>query len=193
MVKTHDNLFIQNPIHINNIKTQFSLAISKPSSCWQYLKLNFHWQHQNPIFIGTTLSKRKESKIINARQRKKDYVKMLPWQKRTMAIILWRNSLRAILRIMFSFYKPVKYMYIICITTSIICTFNTHGKHSNPQDHHLSYYAIIRNLEHYCNMEFIKVNIIYKSILKLVLLFQTLQLIAQRPITSIYEKPKNIY
>ena len=42
-------------------------------------------------------------------------------------------------------------------------------------------------------MEFIKVNIIYKSILKLVLLFQTLQLIAQRPIASIYEKPKNIY
>ena len=113
---------------------------------------------------------------------------MLPWQKRTMAIILWRNSLRAILRIMFSFYKPVKYMYIICITTSIICTFNTHGKHSNPQDHYLSYYAIIRNHERYCNMEFIKVNIIYKSILKLVLLFQTLQLIAQRPITSIYEK-----
>ena len=94
---------------------------------------------------------------------------------------------------MFSFYKPVKYMYIICITTSIICTFNTHGKHSNPQNHHLSYYAIIRNHKNYCNMEFIKVNIIYKSILKLVLLFQTLQLIAQRPITSIYEKPKNIY
>ena len=43
------------------------------------------------------------------------------------------------------------------------------------------------------NMEFIKVNIIYKSILKLVLLFQTLQQIAQRPIASIYEKPINIY
>ena len=86
----------------------------------------------------------------------------------------------------------MKYMDIICITTSIIYTFNTHGKHSNPQDHHLSD-AIIRNHEHYCNMEFIKVNIIDKSILKLVLLFQTLQLIAQRPITSIYEKPQNIY
>ena len=82
-------------------------------------------------------------------------------------------------------------MYIICITTSIIYTFNTHGKHSNPQDHHLSYDAIIRNHEHYCNTEFIKVNIIYESILKLVLLFQTL--IAQGPITSVYEKPKNIY
>ena len=44
-----------------------------------------------------------------------------------------------------------------------------------------------------CNIEFVKVNIIYKSILKFVLLFQTLQQIAQRPIASIYEKPKNIY
>ena len=42
------------------------------------------------------------------------------------------------------------------------------------------------------NMEFIIVNVIYKGILKLVLLFQTLQLIAQRPTTSIYENPKNI-
>ena len=41
-----------------------------------------------------------------------------------------------------------------------------------------------------CNIEFTKVNIIYKSILKFVLLFQTLQQIAQRPIASIYEKPK---
>ena len=44
-----------------------------------------------------------------------------------------------------------------------------------------------------CNIKFIKVNIIYKSILKLVLLFQTIQLIAQKPIANIYEKPKNIY
>ena len=44
-----------------------------------------------------------------------------------------------------------------------------------------------------CNIEFIKVNIIDKSILKLVLLFQTLQQIAQKPIASIYEKHKNIY
>ena len=79
-------------------------------------------------------------------------------------------------------------MDIICIVTSIIYAFDTPGKHPNPQDHHLSYDAIIRNDEHYCNMEFIKVNIIYKSILKLVLLFQTLQLIAQRPNASIYEK-----
>ena len=87
-------------------------------------------------------------------------------------------------------YVLIKYMDIICIATSIIYAFDTHGKHSNPQDHHLSYDAIIRNHEHYCNMEFIKVNIIYKSVLKLDLLFQTLQLIGQRPIASIYEKPK---
>ena len=58
----------------------------------------------------------------------------------------------------------MKYMDIICIAISIIYAFDTHGKHSNPQDHYLSYNAIIRNYEHYCNMEFIKVNIIYKSI-----------------------------
>ena len=66
-----------------------------------------------------------------------------------MAIFLWRNSLKAILRIMFSYYNPMKYMYIICIATSIIYTFNTHGKYSNPQDHHLSYDAIIRNHKRY--------------------------------------------
>ena len=87
----------------------------------------------------------------------------------------------------------MKYMDIICIATSIIYAFDAHGKHSNLQAHHLSYDAIIRNHEHYCNMEFIKVNSIYKSILKLVLLFQTLQLIAQSPIASIYEESKNIY
>ena len=72
------------------------------------------------------------------------------------------------------YYKPMKYMDIICIATSIVYAFNTHGKHSNPQAYHLSYDSIIRNHEHYCNMELIKENSIYKSILKLVLLFQTL-------------------
>ena len=98
-----------------------------------------------------------------------------------------------IVRPMTYIYKPMKYMDIICIATSIIYIFDTHGKHSNPQVHHLSYDAIIKNHEHYYNMEFIKVNTIYKSILKLDLLFQTLQLIAQRPIASIYERSKNIY
>ena len=61
-------------------------------------------------------------------------------------------------------YKPMKYIDIICIATSIIYAFDTHGKHSNPQAHHLSYDVIIRNHEHYCRMEFIKENSIYKSI-----------------------------
>ena len=39
-------------------------------------------------------------------------------------------------------------------------------------------------------MKFIIANITYEGNLKLVLLFQTLQLIARRPIASIYEKTK---
>ena len=51
----------QCPIFIGNIKTQFSLATSKPNSHWQhqkpnlrwhYLKPNSHWQYQNSILIG---------------------------------------------------------------------------------------------------------------------------------------------
>ena len=42
-------------------------------------------------------------------------------------------------------------------------------------------------------MKFIIVNITYKGIFKLVLLFQTLQLIAQRPIASIYEKNQKLF
>ena len=43
------------PTTIHSSKAQFSLATSKPNS---------YWQHQSPIFISTTLSKRKEPKII---------------------------------------------------------------------------------------------------------------------------------
>ena len=128
----------QSPTSIGNIKAQFSLTTSKP---------NFHWHY----FI-----KRKKAQDYQTLGKGKN-ISCYRSKKRTMAIILWRNSLRAILKIMFSYYKPMKYMDIIC------------------------------------NIEFIKVNIIYKSILKLVLLFQTIQLIAQRLIASIYEKPKNIY
>ena len=81
-------------------------------------------------------------------------------------------------------------MDIICIATSILYAFDTHGKHSNPLAHHLSYDAIIRNHEHYCNMEFIKENIIYKSILKLVLLFQILQLLLKGPLQVFMKNPK---
>ena len=37
--------------------------------------------------------------------------------------------------------------YLSYITTSIIFITKTHGKYSNPQAHHLSYDAIIRNHE----------------------------------------------
>ena len=72
---------------------------------------------------------------------------MLLWQKPWQSS--YESSLGVILKIMFSCYKPMKYMVIICITTSIIYTFNTHGKYSNPQAHHLNYDAIVRNHEHY--------------------------------------------
>ena len=130
MIQTHGNSFIQssilignikNPILIGNIKTQFSLAISKPNSYWQYQnpipignikayfllvtsKPNFHWHY----FI-----KKKRAQDYQRLAKKKYHVKMVSWQKRTMEIILWRNSLRAILRIMFSYYEPMKYMDII--------------------------------------------------------------------------------
>ena len=158
------------------------MTTSKPSSHWQYPKPNFRWHY----FIKK--KKKKGAQDYQRLAKKKYHGKILPWLSSYK-----KNSLGVILKIMLSYYKPMKYMDIICIATSIIYAFDTHGKHSNPQGHHLSYNAIIRNHEHYCNMEFIKVNIIYKSILKLVLLFQTLQLIVQRPIASIYEKPKNIY
>ena len=151
IIKTHDSnpwQFIhpkpnshwqyQNSILIDNIKVQLPLATSNP---------NFHWHYfikKKRVQDYQTLGKGKNISCYRSK-------------KRTMTIILWRNSLRAILRIMFSYYKPMKYMNIIC------------------------------------NIEFIKVNIIYKRILKLVLLFQTIQLIAQKPIASIYEKSKNIY
>ena len=86
---------------------------------------------------------------------------MLPWQKRTMAIILWKNSLRAILRIMFSYYKPIKYIDIICTTTSIIYTFNTRGQTFKPTS---SSFKLLKTMNIICNMEFIIDSAIYKSI-----------------------------
>lgn len=60
-------------------KALFLLATSKPNS---------HWQHRSPILIGTTLSKRKRAEDYQCLAKKKYHGKMLPWQKRTMAIIL---------------------------------------------------------------------------------------------------------
>ena len=64
------------PMAIHSSKAQFSLATSKSNS---------HWQYQSPILIGTTSSKRKESKIINAWQWKNITLKCYsgkkgPWQ-----------------------------------------------------------------------------------------------------------------
>ena len=64
---------------IYSSKTQFLLAISK---------LNSYWKHQSAILIGTTLSKRKRAQDYQRLVEKKYHGKMLPWQKRTMAIIL---------------------------------------------------------------------------------------------------------
>ena len=162
--KTHDSSLWQNnfingiqiynqspwfkPMTIHSSKAQFSLATSKPDFHWHYFIKKKRAQDYQ------TLGKEKNMSCYRGKEKNMSCYRS---KKRIMAIILWRNSLRAILRTMFSYYKPMKYMNIIC------------------------------------NIEFIKVNIIYKNILKLVLLFQTIQLIAQRPITSIYEKPKNIY
>ena len=72
-----------------------------------------------------------------------------------------KNSLRAILRIMFSYYKPMKYIDIICTTTCIIYTFNTHGQTFKPTS---SSFKLLKTMNIICNMEFIIESAIYKSI-----------------------------
>ena len=57
---------------------------------------------------------------------------------------------------------------------------------------YLHYDVVIRNHKHYLQYG-IHGERFTKSILKLVLLFQILQLIAQRPIASIYEKTQSIH
>ena len=132
MIQTHGNSFIQNPILIGNIKNpilignikaQFLLAISKPNS---------YWQHQNPIFIGTTLSKRKEPKIINAWKRKNIMLKCYrgkkeQWQS-SYEETHWELSWGLCARIMNLWNTWTSF----CITTSIIYTFYTRGKTFRP-------------------------------------------------------------
>ena len=132
MIQTHGNSFIQNPILIGNIKSpilignikaQFLLATSKPNS---------YWQHQNSIFIGTTLSKRKEPKIINAWQRKNIMLKCYrgkkgPWQS-SYEETHWELSWGLCSRIM----NPWNTWTSFCIMTSIIYTFYTRGKTFKP-------------------------------------------------------------
>ena len=114
MIQTHDNSFIQSPI---------SLAISKPNS---------YWQHQSPIFIGTTLSKRKKPKIINAWQRKNIMLKCYrgkkgSWQS-SYEETHWELSWELCSRTM----NPWNIWTSFCITTSIIYTFYTRGKTFKP-------------------------------------------------------------
>ena len=77
----------------------------KPNSYWQYQKPNSYWQHQSPILIGNIKAqfllatskpnfhwhyfiKNKRAQDYQYLAKKKYHVKMLLWQKRTMAIIL---------------------------------------------------------------------------------------------------------
>ena len=88
----------------------------KPNSHWQYPKPNFHWHY----FI------KKEAQDYQCLAKKNIMVKYY-CGKKDHGNHLIKNSLRVVLRIMFSNYKPMKYMDIICIT-SIIYAFNTRGK-----------------------------------------------------------------
>ena len=74
-IKIHNQSPGFKPTTIHSSKAQFSLVTLKPNSCWK---------HQSPIFISTTLSKRKEHKIIKRLAKEKNiYVtvaKKGPWQ-----------------------------------------------------------------------------------------------------------------
>ena len=62
--------------HGDSFKTQFSLATSKPNS---------YWQHQSPILINTTLSKKEKSPRLSKLGKEKNI--MLPKQERPIANI----------------------------------------------------------------------------------------------------------
>ena len=117
------------PMAIHSSKAQFSLATLKPNS---------HWQHQSPILIGKIkvqfllaiskpnfhwhyFIKKKRVQDYQRLAKKKYHVKMLPWQssyEKTHWELSWGLCSHII--------KPMKYMDVICIATSIIYTF----KHS---------------------------------------------------------------
>ena len=83
-----------------------SIIKARDSNPWQFIhpKPNSHWQHQSPILIGIKAQfllatsklnfhwhyfiKKKRAQDYQRLAKKKYHVKMLPWQKRTMAIIL---------------------------------------------------------------------------------------------------------
>ena len=78
-----------------------SIITAHDLNLWQFIhpKPNSYWQHQSPILIGNIKvqfslalfyqkKKKKKAKDYQRLAKKKYYGKMLPWQKRTMAIIL---------------------------------------------------------------------------------------------------------
>ena len=122
-IQIHNQSSWFKPMTIHSSKTQFSLATSKPNS---------YWQRQSPIFIGTTLSKRKELKIINAWQRKNIMLKWYhgkkgPW-KSSYEETHWELSWG----LCFCIMNPWNTWTSFCITTSIIYTFYTRGKRFKP-------------------------------------------------------------
>ena len=121
---------------IHSSKAQFSYAISKAQFSLTTSKSNSYWQHQNPIpignikgpiFISTTLSKRKEPKIIKRLAKEKIYhvtvAKKRPWQS-SYEETYWELSWGLCSHIM----NPWNTWTSFCITTSIIYTFYTRGK-----------------------------------------------------------------
>ena len=75
--------------------------------------------------------------------------KTLLWQKPWQSF--YKSSWEVILKITIftSYYKPMKHVVIIYITTSIIFIFKNLGNYSIPQAHHLNYDVIVRNHEYY--------------------------------------------
>ena len=140
MIQTHGNSFIQSPILIGNIKTQFLLAISKPNS---------YWQHQSPIPIGNIktqfslalLYQKEKSPRLSTLGKKNNIMlkcycgKKGSWQS-SYEETHWELSWELCSHIM----NPWNTWTSFCITTSIIYIPSTLViKYSNPQAHHLNY------------------------------------------------------
>ena len=115
--------------HGDSFKAQFSLATSKP---------NFHWQHQNPIFIGNIkaqfslalLYQKEKSPRLSTHGKEKISCycsKKGPWQS-SYEQTHWELSWGLCSHIM----NPWNTWTSFCITTSIIYTFYTRGKTFKP-------------------------------------------------------------
>ena len=127
----------QIPIFIGNIKTQFSLATSKPNS--QFSLAIFKAQFSLVISKAqlTLALLKAQANYLALLYQKSPRVLTLGKKKIYCGIIvaqilLWqssyKNSFRVILEIMISCDKLMK-----CMTTILCHNINTHGKYSNPQ------------------------------------------------------------